>query len=73
MYKITLATGLGAALLMTGVSSNAAAIGNNASLEGIAVGTYQNASKSHVGNERVHSEGNAQLYLFGTLDMGLGS
>lgn len=46
---------------------------NNASLEGIVVGTYQAASRSHVDGQDVHNEANGELYLMGTLDMGPGT
>lgn len=46
---------------------------NNASLHGVVLGTYQLASESDVNGQDVDDEGNGQLYLLGTLDMGPGT
>lgn len=73
MQQTTGGACLGAALLMMGLSPVALADGNNASIEGIVMGTYQAASKSHVGGQDIDGEGNGELYLFGTLDMGPGT
>lgn len=71
--KIITSAGMGATLLMAGLSGGALAAGKNASIEGIVVGTYQAASESRVGGVEVDDEANAQLYLYGTLDMGPGA
>src|SRR5699024_2257063 len=60
-------------LLAACLSGGAFADDNKAHIEGIVVGTYQTASESRVNGEEVNGEGNAQLYQFGTLDMGPGA
>lgn len=56
-----------ASLLMT-TAGSALAQQNNAYISGILAGTWQTASRSNV-----NDEGNAQLYLYGTMDMGPGT
>ncbi len=45
---------------------------DNAHVEGIVIGTWQAASRSSVDGQDVNSEGNGQLYLLGSMDMGPG-
>src|SRR5699024_7036701 len=63
------------ALLCAGMWSTAvlAADDGNAHMEGIIAGSYQAAGESRVHGQDVNGEGTAQLYLFGTLDMGPGT
>lgn len=73
MYNAAARASIGGALLMAVLSPSAFANDNNAHIEGIVVGTYQAASESRVDGQSVNNEGNGQLYLFGTLDMGPGT
>jgi hypothetical protein len=65
---------------MTALGSNAFAddstqnsVQNNAHIEGILAGSWQTASESHVAGQKVEDEGNGELYLFGTMNMGPGA
>lgn len=69
------ALGLGAFLTTALIASGAQAadVGHNASVSGIVIGTYQHANESEIDGQDVDDEGNAQLYLFGQMDMGPGT
>lgn len=66
MRNIATAACMGVALL--GLSTGAIAADNNANLSGIVAGTYQAGTGSNI-----NDEGNGQVYLFGTMDMGPGT
>lgn len=57
----------------TDTTDQDADMARNASVSGILIGTYQLASESEVNGQDVEDEANAQLYLFGELDMGPGT
>lgn len=73
MNKCKTSAGL-AVLLVSALGGNAFAdTANNAHLEGMLSASWQTASESSVGSQKVEDEGNAQLYLYGSMDMGPGS
>lgn len=74
MFKPGAGFSLIVALLMATGSSVALAHGNNnATFNGSLTGTYQTANTSQVYGQDVHNEGNAELYLYGTMNMGAGT
>lgn len=66
--------GLTLAGLAVGTTASAADSNqNNATLHGILAGSYQAGSESRDNGQDIDGEGTGQLYLMGTLDMGLGT